>query len=88
MGLAITIGFRLYTTTLDKTFSSFTFLSLKNNGGGDITLKVNASDVSPDVFLVKSGESFAFPYVTTQYEQIYVSAGGNQYSILTDGQIS
>lgn len=88
MSLAITIGFRLYTDTADKTVSSFTFFSLKNSGGGNITLKVNSTDVSPNVFVVANGESFAFPYVTTQYEQVYISASGNQYSILTDGQIS
>ena len=88
MSLAITIGYRLYSDTANVTISSFTFFSIKNRGMGSITMQINSTDTSPNNFIIGSGESFAFPYVTAQYEQVYIRAAGNDYSILTDGQIS
>jgi len=84
------VGYRFYTNNIDKAVPSFTFFTIKNNGGSTINLKRIASTGAGDVFSffeVKSGESFSFPYITSVYDGVFVESNGNLYSILTDGTI-
>lgn len=80
------IGYRFYTNNIDKAVPSFSFFTIKNNGGATINLKRVDGDVF-SYFEVKSGESFAFPFLGSPYDGVFVESNGNLYSILTDGRI-
>jgi hypothetical protein len=83
------ISYRVYSDSADKVITGFTYLGIINRGSGDITFYRDHPNVGGnDYYIVETGQAFSFPFQESEYDNCTILAGGNDYSIITDGVIT